>query len=111
MLSEKSLGKVNFLESTLYEKHDLTNMVRTEQKIVIRQGDLIITNYEIDVFKRTGLRGARLLEKDGIYVFRNSHFVIPTDNKTILVHNEHGITVIPMPFEKLNFYTFSTAGD
>jgi len=108
---EKGLEKVNFLASSIYERHDLTNMVKTGQKFIIRQGDLVITDYEIDVFKRIGLRGARLIERDGVFVFRNSHFVIPTENKTLLIHNEHGVTVIPIPMQKLNFYTFDRGGD
>ena len=110
-VSGKILSKTNFLESTPYERYDLTDSIKYNDKFVIRQGDLIISNYEVDVYKRIGLRVARLSEKDGIYVFRNSHFVIPTDNKTVLIHNEHGITIIPKPMEKLNFYTFMTAGD
>ena len=108
---QKSLGQVNFFETTLYEKNDLTNAIRPSDRFTIRQGDLVITNYEIDIFKRTGLRIARLLENNGIFIFRNSHFVIPSAEKTILVHNEHGVTIIPLKFEKLNFYTFDRGGD
>ena len=108
---QKSLGQVNFLESSIYEKNDLTGQLNEGQKFVVRQGDLVISNYEIDTYRHVGLRATHLFENNGIFIFRNSHFVIPSAEKTILVHNEHGVTIIPMPIQKLNFYTFDRGGD
>jgi len=108
---QKKLNQVNFFEASLYEKNDLSGQIREGDKFMVRQGDLVVTNYEINTYRRVGLRWTHLVENNGIYTFRSSHMVIPSDNKTILIHNEHGITVIPRPFQQLSFYTFTTAGD
>ena len=108
---QKTLSKVDFLTSTMYEKNDLTNMVRPGDRFVVRQGDLIVTNYVVDSCRKRGLSKAYLTEEDHVYVFRRTHYIIPLEDKTVLVHNEHGVTVIPRPFHSLRFYTFNEAGD
>jgi len=111
IVSGKGLAQINFLESTIYERYDLTDSINVNDRFIIRQGDLIVSNYEVDTFRRVGIRTARLSENDGIFIFRNSHYIIPSKNQTILLHNEHGVTVIPLPLQKLNFYTFAQGGD
>jgi len=108
---QKELTQTDFLTSTIYEKNDLTNLISPGQKFVVRQGDLIVTNYFIDQYRQRGLNKAYLTDEDGIYTFRMSHYIIPEKDKTVLVHNEHGITVIPRPFHSLKFYTFAEGGD
>ena len=108
---QKALSQVNFLESTVYDRYDLTNLVKNGEKLVIRQGDLIVTNYHINDRRKRGLRYAYMQSKDNIWVFGGNHFIIGMADKTILVHHEHGIVVIPENREKLNFYTFNEAGD
>jgi len=44
---QKDLEKINFLESSVYDRYDLTNMVKPEDKFVVRQGDLVVANYII----------------------------------------------------------------
>jgi hypothetical protein len=108
---EKSLRRFNFLESTPYEKHDLTNAIKAEDRVVVRQGDLVVTNYWIDNCRKRGLRTIHLYGKSRIHRLMDSHVVIPLESQTILLHPEHGVTVIPMTVEKLNFYTFIEGGD
>jgi len=108
---EKSLSNINFLESTPYEKHDLTNLIKPEDRVVVRQGDLVVASYWIDNCRKKGLRALHVYGKSRIHRLMNSHIVIPLQNETVLLHNEHGITVIPLPIEKLNFYTFIEGGD
>jgi len=108
---QKYLNQIDFLTSTPYEVNDLTNQIGKEDKFVVRQGDLVVVNYYIWDSRKRGLRGAWNQKKNGIYRFLGSHIVIPQENKTILVHPEHGITIIPMPMDSLEFYTFSDAGD
>jgi hypothetical protein len=112
---KKNLTQFNFLESTIYERNDLTNLIKQEDRFMVRQGDLIITNYYIDNYRMKGL-GKALLDYEGtdykgILTFANSHFVIPQNDKTILIHPEHGITIIPENIKSLEFYTFSDARD
>jgi len=106
---------MNFLESTPYEKYDLTNQLKKEDKFVVRQGDLIVTNYYINFSRQKGLGKAILdydgVEYKGILNFAHSHTVIPLQNETILIHPEHGITIIPENIKLLEFYTFSDARD
>ena len=108
---EKSLSQLNFLMSSIYERHDLTDQVKKGDRILVRQGDLIITNYKIENYRRRGLRRAYLENKHGILNFANSHYIIPLSEKTILVHNEHGMAIIPEKFERLNFYTINNVVD
>jgi len=108
---QKALSRFNFLESTVYDRYDLTKMIRPEDKFVIRQGDLIITNYDISDRRKRGLRYAHVQVKNDVWVFGGNHFILSVNNETVLIHPEHGITVIPENREKLNFYTFNTASD
>ena len=116
---EKSLSQFNFLMSSPYEKYDLTNILRQGDRFVLRQGDLVIANYEIDGRRKRGLRYAWLDRQksknnnasSNILVFAGTHFIIPLENETIITHPEHGIVVIPLSKEKLDFYTFSNAVD
>ena len=108
---EKALSQINFLESTVYEVSDLTHMINPNDKFVVRQGDLIVTNYPIDNYRQRGLRKVWSQRKGNIYIHLGSHVVIPLQEKTILMHPEHGITIIPENYYELLFYTFSDAGD
>jgi len=108
---EKSLNKIDFLTSSVYEKHDLSNQVKRGDRFMVRQGDLIITSYQIENYRKRGLRRAYLEDRNGILNFANSHYIIPLSEKTILVHNEHGAIVIPEKFEDLKFYTINDAVD
>ena len=108
---EKSLNKIDFLTSSVYEKHDLSNQVKRGDKFMVRQGDLIVCNYKIENYRRRGLRRAWLTGKDGVLNFANSHYIIPLSEKTLLIHPEHGVIVIPEKFERLNFYTINDAVD
>jgi len=108
---EKSLNKIDFLTSTPYEKYDLSNQVKKGDRVLIRHGDLIVTNYQIMNYRKRGLRRAFLDDKNGILSFMNSHYVIPLSERTILVHNEHGMIIIPEKFERLNFYTINNVVD
>ena len=108
---QKELTQTDFLTSTIYERNDLSNAIQPGEKFMVRQGDLIVTNYIIDQYRKRGLNKAYLTDEGGIYTFRRSHYIIPQKEQTILIHNEHGITVIPRPFHSLRFYTFNNAGD
>ena len=108
---QKNLTQINFLTSTIYEKNDLSNLINSGEKFMVRQGDLIVTNYSIENYGKRGLRKVYLTNEDGVYIFRRSHYIIPQKEQTVLVHNEHGIVVIPRPFHSLKFYTFNNAGD
>jgi len=108
---EKSLNQVNFLMSSILEKYDLTNQVSQGDRILVRQGDLIVCNYTIENYRKRGLRRAYLEDKHGILDFANSHKIIPLQNETILIHQEHGLIVIPEKFENLRFYTINDAVD
>jgi len=108
---EKSLRQFNFLESTIYDKYDLTGLIKKDDKFVIRQGDLVVTSYWIENCRRKGLRALHIYGKNKVHRLMGSHVIIPLPDRTVLLHNEHGITIIPMPIEKLNFYTFQNGGD
>jgi len=108
---QKYLNQIDFLTSTIYERNDLSNMISPEDKFMIRQGDLIITNYSVENHEKRGLTKVRLGREDGIYIFRRTHYIVPKQNQTVLIHPEHGVTVIPMNFYYLKFYTFSEGGD
>ena len=112
---EKNLNKIDFLTSSIYEKNDLTNLIKQEDRFMVRQGDLIVTNYYIDNDRSRGL-GKAILDYDGmdykgVLKFAGTHIVIPQNDKTILLHPEHGITIIPANIKLLEFYTFSDARD
>jgi len=112
---QKTLSQIDFLTSTIYDRYDLTNLVKPNEKLIVRQGDLIITNYHISNRRMKGLRYAWLDRyKNGnnkILVFGGNHFIIPLKDETIITHPEHGTVVIPLEKEKLNFYTFRNAVD
>ena len=106
---------MNFLTATVYEKNDLSNQITSEDKFMVRQGDLIVTNYYINEYRKKGL-GKAVLDYDGmdykgVLTFANSHMVIPHENETVLIHPEHGITIIPFNIKLLEFYTFNDARD
>jgi len=112
---EKSLNQYNFLTATVYEKNDLTNIITKEDRFMIRQGDLIVTNYYINFGRQKGLAKAILdydgMDYRGVLKFAGTHIVIPQNDKTILLHPEHGITIVPFNIKLLEFYTFSDARD
>jgi len=108
---QKSLSQIDFLTSTIYERNDLTSLISPGEKFVVRQGDLIVTDYHINNYRERGLSKAYLIDEDGVYIFRRSHYIIPEKQQTVLIHPEHGITVIPRPFYSLKFYTFNETGD
>ena len=108
---QKELTQTDFLTSTIYERNDLSNVIQPGEKFMVRQGDLIVTNYNIYNHEKRGLSKAYLTDVWGIYIFRWSHYIIPEKDQTVLIHPEHGITVIPRPFHSLRFYTFNNAGD
>jgi len=95
----------------MYEVNDLTNQIGKEDKFIVRQGDLIVTNHEIPEYRKRGLRRAWLGRRNRTWIYMGSHFIIPLKGKTLLVHNEHGIVVIPRDFHELEVYTFGEAGD
>ena len=108
---QKALKDVDFLTSTMYERYDLTNSIRPGDRFAIRQGDLVITNYYIDNYRQRGLRKAWCQRRGNVYKYLWSHIAIAQEDKTVLIHPEHGITVIPKHIDELEFYTFSNAGD
>ena len=108
---QKALNQFNFLSTTMYDRHDLTNLIKQNEKFVVRQGDLVITNYDISDRRKRGLRYARMEVRNGIWIFGINHHVIGIGNETVLIHPEHGVVVVPENREKLNFYTFAEGGD
>jgi hypothetical protein len=112
---EKNLNQYNFLESTVYDRYDLTDLIKKDEKFVVRQGDLVITNYIISDSRKRGLRHAWLNRckgrNDNIWIFGGNHFIISMENETVVAHPEHGIVVIPLPMHELVFYTFDEAKD
>ena len=108
---QKDLTQTDFLTTTVYEKYDLTNTINPGDKFMVRQGDLIITNYRIDQYRKRGLREALVFSGGGVHIFGMSHVILAESEKTLLVHPEHGVIVIPRPFHSLRFYTFNEAGD
>jgi len=108
---QKALSQFDFLTTTMYERYDLTNSIKPNEWFVVRQGDLIVTNYHIDNYRQRGLRRAWSQRKGNFYRYLGSHIVFPLQDKTLLIHNEHGVVVIPKSFNELEFYTFAGAGD
>ena len=108
---QKTLNQFNFLTTTPIEKHDLTNFINPNDRLVVRQGDLVITDYWINNCRRRGLRGVYFYDKNKIHRVLDSHVIIPLEGKTVLLHPEHGITIIPRPVNELAFYTFRNGGD
>ena len=108
---QKPINQFNFLESTMYDRHDLTNLVKNDKYFIVRQGDLVVTNYKIFEYRKRGLRKAYISTENGIWNYAGSHIIIPLKEKTVLLHNEHGIVVIPKPVNELEFYTINHAVD
>ena len=109
--TQKILNQVDFLTSTVYEKYDLREAIKKNEKFVIRQGDLIITNFPIIKPIDKGLRHAEIKQVTNIGIFRDSHLIYALNDSTILFHNEHGVIRIPEKEENLYFYVFDNAVD
>jgi len=108
VLLQKEMSKVDFLTTTQYEKA----VIPKSPKFVVRQGDLIVTNHPLWGHRRTGIAHAHLKEvKENMFLFRDSHLILAEGQKTVLVHNEHGIVEIPEKYYGLRFYTFERAFD
>jgi len=108
VLLQKEMDQVDFLTTTQYEKA----IIPKSPKFVVRQGDLIVTNYVLWNRRYMGIGYARLKEvKDNIFIFRDSHLILSQREKTVLVHNEHGIVEIPEKYYNLEMYTFVEAFD
>ena len=108
VLLQKEMNQVDFLTTTPYEKA----VIPKSPRFVIRQGDLIVTNYILWNRRDTGMTYARPKQlKDNIFLFRDSHLVLVQREKATLVHNEHGIVEIPRDQYELHFYTFREAFD
>jgi len=104
----KEINKVDFLTTSVYEKA----VIPKSPKFVVRQGDLIVTNYVLWNRRYNGITYARLKEvKKNVFLFRDSHLILAEGQKTVLVHNEHGITEIPENYYGLCWYTFGQAFD
>lgn len=106
---------VNFLASSVYETHDLRDKVRPGERFVVRQGDLIIANYSIDYPRRRGLRYAHITTKkiNGklIDTFRDSHFILATEDFVSIYHSEHGVVVLPARGNRFSYYVIDDAVD
>jgi len=108
VLLQKEFERVDFLTTTQYEKA----VIPKSPRFIIRQGDLIVTNYVLWNRRYMGIGYARSkqIEKN-VFLFRDSHLILAEGQKTILVHNEHGIVEIPEKYYGLRFYTFEQAFD
>ncbi|AAL27734.1 hypothetical protein SIFV0023 [Sulfolobus islandicus filamentous virus] len=104
---KKLIERCDFLTTSVYEKYDLRNIIRNDERFIIRQGDLIITNKFIQNPAIRGLRHVHLTH----LAFRGSHIILPYQNYTAVFHNEHGLVIIPEKIEKLAFYTFENSID
>jgi hypothetical protein len=113
--TKKILNQFDFLTTSIYERYDLRDRLKKGEKFVIRQGDLIITNFPITNIIDKGLRHAYIdhdtTNTNNIGIFRNSHLVYALSDSTILFHNEHGLVIIPEKEENLNLYVFDNAVD
>jgi hypothetical protein len=108
VLVQKEMNQVNFLTTTVYEKA----IIPKSQKFIIRQGDLIVTNYSLSNRRSTGIGYAHPKElKENMFLFRDSHLILAEGEKTILIHNEHGVVEIPQNYYDINLYTFDRAFD
>jgi len=105
---QKEMNQVDFLTTTQYEKAIIPKSLR----FIVRQGDLIVTNYDLWNRRSVGIGYARPKQiKDNVFLFRDSHLILAEGEKTILIHNEHGIVEIPQNYYDLNLYTFEQAFD
>lgn len=102
---------VDFLTSSIYERYDLRDKISPNDKFVIRQGDLIVTNYVIDFPRRKGLREVWLTTENGVKIFRNSHTILATRDSLFVFHPEHGLVIIPRINQWLSYYTIDGAVD
>jgi len=121
--TQKILNQVNFLTSSMYERYDLRSTLKKDEKFVIRQGDLIITNFPISRTMDKGLRHASIdqVTNIGIFklankvsnigIFRGSHLIYTLNDSTMIFHNEHGLVIIPENEQNLYFYTFDNSVD
>ena len=105
---QKEMSKVDFLTTTVYEK----TVIPKSPRFIIRQGDLIVTNYYLWNRRSMGIVYANLKKvKENVFLFRDNHLILAEGQKTILIHNEHGIVEIPQNYYGLNLYTFERAFD
>jgi len=105
---KKQMEKADFLTASVYEKA----VIPKSERFIVRQGDLIVTNYYLQKRDTMGLTYARTRYFGGhVHEFRGSHFIIALEDKTILVHNEHGIVEIPENYYNLRAYAFEQATD
>ena len=105
---QKEMNQVDFLTTTVYEK----TVIPKSPRFIVRQGDLIVTNYPLWGHRRMGIGYARVRKlNDNSFLFRESHLILAEGQKTILIHNEHGIVEIPEKYLDLNKYTFEQAFD
>ncbi|AOS58375.1 conserved lipothrixviral protein [Sulfolobus islandicus filamentous virus 2] len=104
---KKLIERCNFLTTTMYEKYDLRSILKPNEKFIVRQGDLIITN---KLIPKPELRGLRHIYLTNL-TFRGSHIILPFKNYTTIFHNEHGLVIIPEKIERLAFYTFDNSVD
>ncbi|CAH69390.1 hypothetical protein [Deltalipothrixvirus pozzuoliense] len=111
----KMRQNMNFFETTIYEKYDLRDKIKPGQKFVVRQGDLIIVNYDIENPQKRGLRFARIIadRENGsvIEYFRNSHVILSGEGFTSIFHPEHGLVILPVTRDDLTFYTIDNSKD
>jgi len=108
VLLQKEFERVDFLTTTVYEK----TVIPKSPRFIIRQGDLIVTNYPLSNPKSMGIRYAHPKPlKENTFLFRHTHLFLAEGQKTILVHKEHGVVEIPQNYYDLNLYTFERAVD
>lgn len=102
---------VNFLTSSTYDSYDLRDKITSNDKFIVRQGDLIISNYVIDFPRRKGLREVWTNIENGVWTFRNSHTILTTRDSLFVFHPEHGLVIIPRANQWLSYYTIDGAID
>jgi len=108
VLLQKEFERIDFLTTSVYEKA----VIPKSPKFVVRQGDLIVTNYVLWNRRYMGITYARLKEvKENVFLFRDSHLILAEGQKILLIHNEHGIVEIPQNYYGLCWYTFEQAFD
>jgi hypothetical protein len=85
---------INFLTSSQIETNDLRQQIKQNEKFLIRQGDIVVTNMELWNLEEVYIPKTALLKKN-INVINDSHYLVTQKDKIVLIHNEHGITVLP----------------
>jgi len=93
---------VNFLTSTIFEKNDLRQQIKPNEYFIVRQGDVVITNMELWGLEEIFLPKIKLL-KLNIEKVNDSHYIVTQKDKIALIHNEHGIEILPRT--KFNVYS------